>query len=125
MKDRPIKLKITLCLVTAMIFLLASGCSNSSKADETANSQENGGELNQVMYVNTNSTRIRSGPGESYDVESLLAKGESVVVTEAAYDSDENSWYKIDPESLSDDIELSGENYYILASLLTDNKPES
>lgn len=108
-----------------MIFLLTPGCSKSSKADEPANSQENVGELNQVMYVNTENTRIRSGPGESYDVESLLAKGESVTVIETAYDSDENSWYKIDPASLSDDLNLTGENYYILSSLLTDSKPES
>ncbi len=112
--------KRVLCLTVIMSLLLLSGCIGSVKAENQGNVEE----LNSVMYVNTENCRIRTGPGETYDTENLLAKGESVIVTAKVLDSDNNAWFRIDPQSLPDDMKLSDGEYYILASLLSDHKPD-
>lgn len=113
-----------LCLTIMAGLSLFSGCAGVGKTDGLSNNQENTEELDSVMYVNRENCRIRTGPGEWYDTENLLAKGESVTVTERVYDSENNAWCKIDPQSLPADIKLSGEEYYILSSLLSEDKAE-
>lgn len=78
-----------------------------------------------TMYVNAESCRVRTGPGETYDVEGLLAYGQEVKTIGAIIHNaeEENEWYQIDVNALPAEFEFPKANYFIRADILSE-KPE-
>lgn len=62
------------------------------------------------------------GAGEEFDVVGLLAEGEKLIILEAAEGKDDQLWYRIDKESLTEDMDVSSvEECYIRSDLVLNN----
>lgn len=84
--------------------------------------QEQVQEFPKTMYVGAQVSRIRAGAGEEFDVIGLLAEGEEVIILEAAEGEDDQMWYRIDKESLTEDMDVSSvEECYIRSDLVLKN----
>ncbi|MBD5449639.1 MAG: peptidase, M56 family protein [Lachnospiraceae bacterium] len=84
--------------------------------------QEQLPEFPQTVYVGDRVCRIRAGAGEEFDVVGLLAEGEELIILEAAEGKDDQMWYRIDKESLTEDMDVSSvEDCYIRSDLVLDN----
>lgn len=79
----------------------------------------------EIATVNAESCRVRTGPGETYDVEGLLAYGQEVKTIGAILHNaeEENEWYQIDVNALPAEFEFPKANYFIRADILSE-KPE-
>ncbi|MDO4334010.1 MAG: hypothetical protein Q4C58_15190 [Eubacteriales bacterium] len=79
-----------------------------------------------TMYVNAESCRVRTGPGETYDVEGLLAYGQKVKTIGAMIHNteEENGWYQIDANALPAEFEFPEADYYIRADILSEKLEE-
>ena len=76
----------------------------------------------QTAYVDAPVCRIRAGAGEEFDVVGLLAEGEELIILEAAEGEDDQTWYRIDKESLTEDMDVSSvEDCYIRSDLVVNN----
>lgn len=75
-------------------------------------------EYPQTMYVNVQVCKVREGAGEEFTVVGLIAEEEEVTVLEMVEGSGERNWYRIDKESLPEDMEVSAEECYIRSDLL-------
>lgn len=79
-------------------------------------------EFPRSVHVGDHVSRIRAGAGEEFDVVGLLAEGEKLIVLEAAEGKDDQTWYRIDKESLSEDMDVSSvEDCYIRSDLVVNN----
>lgn len=79
-------------------------------------------EFPQTVYVGDRVCRIRAGAGEEFDVVGLLAEGEELIILEAAEGKDDQMWYRIDKESLTEDMDVSSvEDCYIRSDLVLNN----
>lgn len=84
--------------------------------------QEQLQEFPKTMYVGDHVSRIRAGAGEEFDVIGLLAEGEEVIILETAEGKDDQMWYRIDKESLTEDMDVSSvEDCYIRSDLVLKN----
>ncbi|MBD5524434.1 MAG: peptidase, M56 family protein [Lachnospiraceae bacterium] len=84
--------------------------------------QEQLQEFPRLVYVGAHVSRIRAGAGEEFDVVGLLSEGEKLIVLEAAEGEDDQTWYRIDKESLTEDMDVSSvEDYYIRSDLVVVN----
>lgn len=84
--------------------------------------QEQMQEFPKTMYVGDHVSRIRAGAGEEFDVIGLLAEGEEVIILEAAEGKDDQMWYRIDKESLMENMDVSSvEECYIRSDLVLKN----
>lgn len=77
-------------------------------------------EYPRIMYVNANVLvcNVRAGAGEEYAVVGMLSQEEEVTVLEMVEGSGERNWYRIDKESLPEDMGISTEECYIRSDLL-------
>lgn len=75
-------------------------------------------EYPRTMYVNVQVCKVREGAGEEFTVVGLIAEEEEVTVLEMVEGSGERNWYRIDKESLPEDMEVSAEECYIRSDLL-------
>ncbi|MBD5475375.1 MAG: peptidase, M56 family protein [Lachnospiraceae bacterium] len=88
----------------------------------SSDAQEQLQEFPRLVSVGAHVSRIRAGAGEEFDVVGLLSEGEKLIVLEAAEGKDDQTWYRIDKESLSEDMEVSSvEDYYIRSDLVVVN----
>ena len=71
-----------------------------------------------TMYVNCLVCKVRDGAGEEFKIVGLMAEEEEVTVLEMIEGSGGRSWYKIDKESLPEDMDISAEECYIRSDLL-------
>lgn len=75
-------------------------------------------EYPRTMCVDTRVCKVRAGAGEEFAVVGLLAEEEEITVLEMVEGSGERNWYRIDKESLPEDMEVSVEECYIRSDLL-------
>lgn len=75
-------------------------------------------EYPRTMYVNVQVCKVREGAGEEFTVVGLIAEEEEVTVLEMVEGSGGRNWYRIDKESLPEDMEVSAEDCYIRSDLL-------
>lgn len=75
-------------------------------------------EYPRVMYVDCLVCKVRAGAGEEFAVVGLMAEEDAVTVLEMVEGSGERNWYRIDKESLPEDMEISVEECYIRSDLL-------
>ena len=88
----------------------------------SSDAQEQLQEFPRLVYVGAHVSRIRAGAGEEFDVVGLLAEGEELTILEAAEGEDDQTWYRIDKESLTEDMDVSSvEDYYIRSDLVVVN----
>lgn len=80
--------------------------------------QEDSEDYPRVMYVNCRVCKVRAGAGEKFAVVGLMAEEEAVTVLEMVEGSGERNWYRIDKESLPEDMDISADECYIRADLL-------
>lgn len=73
----------------------------------------------QTMYVTADVCKVRAGAGEDFDTIGLLAKEDPVIVLDTTAGKDAQTWYKINPSSLPEDLDISNEECYIRSDLLT------
>ena len=79
-------------------------------------------EFPKTAHVDAPVCRIRVGAGEEFEVVGLLAEGEELIILEAAEGEDDQTWYRIDKESLTEDMDvLSVEDCYIRSDLVVNN----
>ena len=79
-------------------------------------------EFPKTAYVDAPVCRIRVGAGEEFEVVGLLAEGDELIILEAAEGEDDQTWYRIDKESLTGDMDvLSVEDCYIRSDLVVNN----
>lgn len=71
-----------------------------------------------TMCVDTRVCKVRAGAGEEFAVVGLLLEEEEITVLEMVEGSGERNWYRIDKESLPEDMEVSAEECYIRSDLL-------
>ena len=71
-----------------------------------------------TMYVNCLACKVREGAGEEFKVVGMMAEEEEVTVLERVEGSGNRSWYRIDKESLPEDMDISAEECYIRSDLL-------
>ena len=71
-----------------------------------------------TMYVNCLVCKVREGAGEEFKVVGLMAEEEEVTVLDLVEGSGGRSWYRIDKESLPEDMDISAEECYIRSDLL-------
>lgn len=75
-------------------------------------------EYPRVMYVDCLVCKVRAGAGEEFAIAGLAAEGEEVIALEMVKGSGERNWYRVDKESLPEDMDISAEECYIRADLL-------
>lgn len=75
-------------------------------------------EYPRTMYVNVQVCKVREGAGEEFTVVGLIAEEEEVTVLEMVEGSGGRNWYRVDKESLPEDMEVSAEECYIRSDLL-------
>lgn len=84
--------------------------------------QEQLQEFPQTAYVDAPVCRIRASAGEEFDVVGLLAEGEELIILEEAEGKDNQTWYRIDKESLTEDMDVSSvEDCFIRSDLVVNN----
>ena len=71
-----------------------------------------------TMYVNCLVCKVRDGAGEEFKIVGLMAEEEEVTVLEMIEGSGGRNWYKIDKDSLPEDMDISAEECYIRSDLL-------
>lgn len=76
-------------------------------------------EFPQTVYVDGHVCKIRDGAGEEHDVIGLVSEGEKLIILEAEEGEDNQMWYKIDKDSLTEDtIVTSVGECYIRSDLV-------
>ncbi len=80
--------------------------------------EEGEDEYPRVMYVNCHVCKVRDGAGEEFSVVGLMAAEEEVTVLGMVEGSGGRNWYRVDKESLTEDMDISVEECYIRADLL-------
>lgn len=71
-----------------------------------------------TMYVNCLVCKVREGAGEEYKIVGMMAEEEAVTVLGITEGSGNRYWYKIDKNSLPEDMDIAAEECYIRSDLL-------
>ena len=84
--------------------------------------QEQLQEFPQTAYVDAPVCIIRAGAGEEFDIVGLLAEGEELIILEVTEGKNDQTWYRIDKEALTEDMDVSSvEDCYIRSDLVVNN----
>lgn len=75
-------------------------------------------EYPRTMYVNCRVCMVRAGAGAEFAVVGMMSEEEEVTVLELVEGDGGWSWYRIDKESLPEDMDISEEACYIRSDLL-------
>lgn len=70
------------------------------------------------MYVNCLVCKVREGAGEEFKIVGMMAEEEEVTVLGITEGSGNRYWYKIDKNSLPEDMDIAAEECYIRSDLL-------
>ena len=71
-----------------------------------------------TMYVNCLVCKVREGAGEEFKIVGMMAEEEEVTVLGITEGSGNRYWYKIDKNSLPEDMDIAAEECYIRSDLL-------
>ena len=71
-----------------------------------------------TTYASIRACKVRNGPGVEFDLVAWLEAGQTVIVIELVENERGETWYRIEPHSLSEGEKVSADECYIRSDLL-------